>query len=284
MDAAESQSVIVSKLREALDGGIPSRLLHCRPDPYAPPGGSVLPVSRLDMILSGRRRVELNLADGPSELLLKAGDAYMAPPGAWERHSWDTVGEMLCIVPQKRFLRVSYYDQRDKAKRPDAIYHHTMRLCPPSLLSVVSLLERPEICEGVPEAGLSLSRALIALALEECSLPSAPSVGRGAVLFERIRDWLDDHFQDDVSIDSVAERFGVGSDYVSKLFRRHSGEGLHVYLTSVRMELARYLLASTEMDLKRIAAQCGFKGQVHFTRRFRELNGIPPLRYRLSGK
>lgn len=284
MDAESSQALVVSKLGEALARGIPTRIFHCRPDPNAPPGAFILPVSRLDMILSGTRRVELNLSSGRKTLLLKAGEAYMAPPGAWEKYAWDTVGEMLCVVPQKRFLRVSFYDQRDRAAKPEAVYHHTMRLCPPALLSVVSLLNQPSICEGNPEAGLALARALLALSLEDCSLPAAPSGGRGAELFERMRDWIDDHFQEDISIDSVAEHFSVCPDYVSKLFRQHSGDGPHAYLTGVRMELARYLLSSTDMDVKRIVSQCGFKGAVHFTRRFREIHGVPPLRYRLSNK
>lgn len=284
MDAASSRELIAAKLREALAKGLPKRVHHCRPDPYAPPGAFILPVSRLDLILSGSKRVELKLSSGARQIELKPGDSYMAPPGAWEKYAWDSVGEMLCVVPQKRFLRVSYYAQTDASIKPQATYFHTARLCPPPLLAVVSLLNQERVCEGNPEAALSLARALLCFALEECLAPAAPAKGRGAELFERMRDWLDDRFQEDVSTEDLGRAFSISADYAMKLFKRHSGAGPHSYLSAVRMELARYLLESSEMDVKRVASQCGFKGSAHFTRRFRELHGAPPLRYRLSCK
>jgi len=282
MDAANPQGFLAGKLEEALARNIPSKIHYCSTSVKAPPGGSYLPVSRLDMILSGEKNVTLPLAGGQACLRLKPGEAYLAPPGAWELHHWDTASEMLCIVPQKRFLRISHYTQEDGRSKPVNTFLHTARLCPAAIMSAVSLLDLPEVRDGLPEIGLSLSRALLAMSREECSRPIKPSSGSAGLLFERIQAWLDDNFQLDLSIESVAEEFNISPDYVSKLFRRRSGRGMHFYLTSVRMELARYLLESTDLSVSDIVRQCGFNNAAHFTKRFREFNGVPPISYRLA--
>ncbi|OGV64060.1 MAG: hypothetical protein A3K19_05915 [Lentisphaerae bacterium RIFOXYB12_FULL_65_16] len=55
-----------------------------------------------------------------------------------------------------------------------------------------------------------------------------------------------------------------------------TGLGFHQYLTKLRLDHAKHLLRETSLTAKQIAGQSGFQNAVHFTRRCRELNGIPP--------
>lgn len=279
MNESEMQQLILLKLREAGERGLPSRLLYCTPNAEVPPGGYILPVSRLNIVLAGRKRVSLPLPRGPAELVLERGDAYFAPPGAWERHAWDTQTEMLCIVPRKDYLRVSYYDQRDAARVPSAIYHHTGRRCSEPVVQIIHLLNQSYETDG-GIAGVHLARALVGFSLHDCALEPPRVGGKVAQHFEHIRHWLENHFQDNIGRDQTAEQFGITPAYLSRIFRQVTGKGFHDYLTRLRLDFARSLLVDTELPVYLVSTQSGFLNSVHFVRRFRELEGVPPGQFR----
>lgn len=52
------------------------------------------------------------------------------------------------------------------------------------------------------------------------------------------------------------------------------------YLTAVRLQHARYLLASTRLHVADIASRTGFNSLSHFNRVFLRQVGMPPLQYR----
>jgi len=276
MNESEAQSLIVSKLEEAARRGIPERLFHCGLGPSVPPEGYLLPVLRLDMILSGTIHAAIPLAEGARELKLRSGDAYLAPPGSWERHYWDGVGEMLCIVPCDGYLRVSYYNQTDSAVRPVAAYHHTGR--PPSkdFDDLKSLLLRP-LGAG---AQVHLSRALVHFAAADCRLEPDPFASSAAKLRDDVLKWLENHYHEPIGREEAAETFGVSPAYLSRVFKSVGGRGFLEALTSIRLDAACFLLEETSLPVNRVAGQCGFRNHVHFVRRFRELKGLSPGAYR----
>ena len=60
------------------------------------------------------------------------------------------------------------------------------------------------------------------------------------------------------------------------------GCGVQEYIEARRFGMARRLLRTTELPVKTVAEHCGFSGEVYFIRRFRELHGRPPGRYRIE--
>jgi AraC-like DNA-binding protein len=58
------------------------------------------------------------------------------------------------------------------------------------------------------------------------------------------------------------------------------GETPHAYVIRRRMAQAKSMMLETDSPLGHIAVACGFSDQAHFSRRFRELAGIPPQRWR----
>ncbi len=280
MSPSEMQELILAKLREAAAHEFPRRLFFCTPGPDVPSGGYILPVSRLDLILSGRKRVELPLTTGPAELVMKPGDAYFAPPGSWERHAWDTRTEMLCIVPNKKYLRVSYYNQQDVARRPVASYHHTGRRCSEPIDQIIHLLNRRDRAESLCGAALHLARALVELSVPDCQLAPPEVGGKAAQRFEQISCWLEHHFQDNIGCEETAVQFGMTPAYLSRIFRQATGKGFHDYLTRIRLDFARSLLIGTELPVSLVGFQSGFRNPVHFVRRFRELEGLAPGQFR----
>lgn len=283
MSENDALQLIQAKLGEAAEMQLPKRLWYCRPWPEVPEGGFILPVPRLDIILSGRKRVTLAIGGGVTELLLEPGDAYFAPPGTWELHHWDSLSEMLCIVGRREYLRISYYRQNDPIVRPEAIYHHTGRRCSEPVRMLFHLLNRNDqtaAVTGGETATLHLARALTVMARYECRVETLSEESGAARLFEQIGTWLENHFQQPLSREEVAAKFNVSPAYVSRVFRKMTGDGFHDYLTRVRIDFARFLLLESDLPIYRVSEQCGFLNHVHFVRRFREIEGISPGRYR----
>ena len=54
------------------------------------------------------------------------------------------------------------------------------------------------------------------------------------------------------------------------------------YLLSVRYTMAAYLLKNGEYDIEKVCEMIGVKDRFHFSRRFKQLYGMPPGAYRKS--
>jgi AraC family transcriptional regulator len=65
-----------------------------------------------------------------------------------------------------------------------------------------------------------------------------------------------------------------------RVFRRSFGETPHAFITRMRIERAKYLMAETEALLSEIALDCGFVDQAHFSRSFKKMTGTSPHLWR----
>ncbi|GEM_PF-423405 len=84
----------------------------------------------------------------------------------------------------------------------------------------------------------------------------------------------------DFSLDEAASRAGVSPNHLSFEFSREAGETFTSYLTRVRMEEAKRLLASTDLLVYEIGELVGYPSVEHFSRSFKRLVGASPARYK----
>ena len=68
--------------------------------------------------------------------------------------------------------------------------------------------------------------------------------------------------------------------YICKLFKRHTGLNFTGYVSRLRIEKARELLANPNLRISEIACDAGFQSLTHFNRVFRKLIGEAPTGYR----
>jgi AraC-like DNA-binding protein len=93
-------------------------------------------------------------------------------------------------------------------------------------------------------------------------------------------DYLEANYARAISISEAAARCGMPSTTFNRRFRELLRMTPTEYLLSWRIEAARKQLIETQHSLARIAAECGFADQSHFTKRFRRNTGLTPLAYR----
>lgn len=245
------------------------------------PGGELfLPWPRYNFLLSGGKRLCLPLAGEPTWLDARTGDVQVSGRGTWELHTWDSSHELICIVPRDDYLRVSYYIVRPDESGgmiKENIAYHTPQNYSEALRHCADALSA---CATHPEAAPPLAKALIRLAMTECAAAPAAEQGKAANLRRRMSRWLENHFYEKIGRDDAASVFGVTPGYVSRLFKEGSGGSFAGRLTELRIEFAKTLLAESDLTVCQVAEQCGFDDHVYFTRRFREMCGVPPGKYR----
>jgi AraC-like DNA-binding protein len=285
-EGMDDRSYILDRLRAAEELTL-RRPYLCAVGPEVMEGGGILPVPRINMILSGRKRAAFPLVTGGTEVALRAGDVQISPPHSWEFHTWDTPHEMLCIVPHPGFLRLSHYRVRvrgkGKAGRPlkENHFYHTdapwgdgFRQTMQALLTVAH--------EGVAEAVLPLVGAIIPLARREVERPLRTELTQAEAILRRVHSLMESCFHEALTRESVAAQLHLSPGYLSQLFAAHAELSFKDTLTRIRLDHARRLLRETDLKVYQVGAQCGFGNTVHFVRRFRQRVGLSPGRYRLK--
>ena len=92
--------------------------------------------------------------------------------------------------------------------------------------------------------------------------------------------YINEHFQEDLSLDDVAAFAGFSRYYFSRSFKKQTGYFFKDYLCQKRLQVAMDLLIRTEKPMREVAVQSGFGSVATFNRVFREKNGCTPTRYR----
>ena len=119
---------------------------------------------------------------------------------------------------------------------------------------------------------------------QECIAESSAVARPHNETVEQICAYLSANYQQKFSLSKVAARFYLSPYYLSRLFRRVTGQSIVDYINNRRIEAAQRLLETTELSISAVAEQTGFASAAHFRRVFREVMGISPLQYRKGHK
>ena len=97
---------------------------------------------------------------------------------------------------------------------------------------------------------------------------------------KRVLERIEQSFQSEISLASLAEEAGYSRGHFLKMFRASMGTTPHRYLLKRRTDHARSLLKRREISIIDVAASCGFSSQAHLTQVFRKHVGVTPGDYR----
>ena len=100
-------------------------------------------------------------------------------------------------------------------------------------------------------------------------------------VISRAKKYIAENFcNPNISLISVAKHVGMSSAHFSTVFSQTMGRSFINYLTAMRIERAKELLAATDMKLSAIAMEIGYNEPNYFSHVFRKLEGITPKEYR----
>jgi AraC family transcriptional regulator len=85
-----------------------------------------------------------------------------------------------------------------------------------------------------------------------------------------------------MDIDDLANVVALSRSHFSRAFKRSLGFSPMEYVVVRRVERAKAMISGTREPLAEVALACGFADQPHLNRRFRDIVGISPGRWRRS--
>lgn len=88
----------------------------------------------------------------------------------------------------------------------------------------------------------------------------------------------------DLSLEQIADQVHLSANYVSTLFKKHSGMNISDYIIKIRMEHAAGLLSATNFKTYEIAERVGYTNSQYFSVLFKKFYGMTPKEYRIQNK
>jgi AraC family transcriptional regulator len=111
-------------------------------------------------------------------------------------------------------------------------------------------------------------------------LPLPTSKGLSPERLQRVRDYVEAHLDEDLSLTVLADIACLSPYHFSRSFKEAIGVGPQRYVIQRRLERAKTLLRRTREPLALIALEAGFGDQSHFTTIFHREMGVTPGRFR----
>ena len=110
----------------------------------------------------------------------------------------------------------------------------------------------------------------------------APSNGLSRDRLKRVRDYIETHLDDRLTLTDLAGVACLSPYHFSRSFKERVGTGPQRYVMQRRLERAKTLIRRSNQPLADIAQQVGFADQSHLTSIFRREMGVTPGRYRAT--
>ncbi|MDR6551059.1 response regulator [Paenibacillus qinlingensis] len=104
---------------------------------------------------------------------------------------------------------------------------------------------------------------------------------RDQTVVSRISAYIYNHYGNhELKIQDIAGEVHFSAAYVSYLFKRETNKNVWDFVSEVRIEEAKRLLAVTDLKRYEISYQVGYQSPEHFSRMFKRFIGISPADYR----
>ncbi len=156
------------------------------------------------------------------------------------------------------------------------------------VINAVNLKEAFRILNGFEESGVLLTDVDAAEEVlktdVEYSLynPDAETPARGnsknEVAF--IKMYIRTHLDDDLSLNSLAQKISLSPNYLCVLFRKVEGISVRQFIENARLERAAYMLTTENALMSEIAERVGYRHCSYFCKMFRKHYGTTPKHYR----
>ncbi|MBW4840069.1 MAG: response regulator [Paenibacillaceae bacterium] len=97
---------------------------------------------------------------------------------------------------------------------------------------------------------------------------------------EDIKEYIDNHYFEDIKISMFTEKYFLSREYLMKLFKQQYGCGIHEYVQKIRMDKAKELLDDSMLKIQEISEMLGYKDKNYFSKAFRNYYDLSPSEYR----
>ena len=97
---------------------------------------------------------------------------------------------------------------------------------------------------------------------------------------EASKAYIEANYTKNITLDDLSMAVNISSYYLSRIFKETTGENFIDYLTKLRIERAKELLATTQYSMKEIGSMSGYPDPNYFSKIFKKSVGMTPTEYR----
>ena len=119
------------------------------------------------------------------------------------------------------------------------------------------------------------------------SIPSFTLGARGGLAphkLQKVLIYIDEKLAEPVGVRELASQVHMSPFHFARRFKQAVGTPPHAYITHVRIDRAKRLLAGTNLPLLEVATRVGYRTQAHFTGVFHRYVGTTPRTYRVGAR
>lgn len=120
--------------------------------------------------------------------------------------------------------------------------------------------------------------------LTEVARDQTLSASNSTRAVSRIMGYIESHLAEPISNRGLAALAGYHTYHLNRLFLKQTGQSIHQYILTRRLNEAKKFLLSTDLSVSEIAEKCGFNSASHFSSYFKQQLGFSPLQFRMKFK
>lgn len=91
---------------------------------------------------------------------------------------------------------------------------------------------------------------------------------------------IEKKYRDEISLDFLSASYNISKYHLSREFKKYTGQNIHEYQISLRLNYAKELLRRSDETVEEIAYSCGMNNVSHFISLFKSREHKTPLQYR----
>jgi len=134
-------------------------------------------------------------------------------------------------------------------------------------------ISRIRTLEQLEQWMVQVIRGIISFKLEN-------KIPRKKDIIAEIKEYVKEHYKDQISLADLSERFFINPYYLSQLFKQKTGDTYLNFLAQIRINQSKDLLEKTDLRVYEICQMVGYSDTQHFARLFEKLVGCKPSEYR----
>lgn len=100
-------------------------------------------------------------------------------------------------------------------------------------------------------------------------------------IVQRAIEYLEAHYQEDISLADLASNLHVSASYLSKLMKSGTQKNFSEIVVDIRIQKAQELIESKQYKIYEIADLVGFRNNSYFTHVFKKRVGMTPKEYKV---